>query len=137
MSYVITNQCIQCDRCLSNCPNHAVQKDEHHYWIDANLCNGCEGVYRVPQCWAACPTNEGCVPFTESVTSLGKAEPSQTPDYWDSWFNTYNRVVVRLKKTHAPDYWQRWFDAYSSNFSKLKSSTAYPSGAELMPGSSS
>ena len=121
MPYVITSQCIGCGRCLSSCPTDAAQSDGHHYWINANRCNGCEGVYGVPQCWAVCPTNDGCVSFTDGVATSGGTEPSCTLDYWDSWFDTYNRLVVRLKTSQIADseYWRCWFDSYSAALSRL------------------
>ncbi|MEM7769672.1 MAG: 4Fe-4S binding protein [Cyanobacteria bacterium P01_E01_bin.6] len=123
MPYVITNQCIGCDRCLSVCPTQAVQRDEHHYWIDASQCNACEGVYRVAQCWAGCPTNNACISFTDSVESVDSHALSRTFDYWDSWFDTYNRLVVRLKTTQSSAYWRHWFEQYSTFLSRLKDKT--------------
>ncbi len=124
MPYLITSQCIQCDRCFSSCPTNAIQRDGQQYWIDANQCNGCEGAYGVPQCWAVCPTNDGCISFTDGIAALGTGEPSRTLDYWDSWFDTYNRLVVRLKGAHQSEYWYSWFDSYSSILSRVRSQHA-------------
>ena len=128
MSYVITNQCIGCDRCRSSCPTQAVQREGDRYWIDVSQCDGCEGMYRVPQCWAACPTNSGCtfladIPISLSQTPRTGSSASPLPDYWDTWFDTYDRLVQRLKRTQTSDYWHRWFDTYSTTLARLQSNS--------------
>ena len=119
MTYTITSQCISCDRCLSICPTNAIQSNGQTYWIDANRCNRCVGHYSVPQCWSACPANEGCVPFTAGVTAVEMASTSEpSSDYWDSWFTAYNRMIARLKASQQSDYWRQWFDSYSEILAK-------------------
>jgi hypothetical protein len=82
------------------------------FQIDASRCNDCKDAYSVPQCWAVCPTNGGCVPLV--TTTL----PAAAADYWDNWFVLYERLVERLKATQQPTYWQHWFEAYSSQLAK-------------------
>jgi Fe-S-cluster-containing dehydrogenase component len=123
MTYTITNQCIGCDRCRSACPTHAIQNEGSAYWIDPAQCNNCIEPYSIPQCWAVCPTNEACVPFVEGVTAVPvqttqSNQPCPTPNYWESWFSTYNRLVFRLKASKQPDYWQWWFNTYSQELTK-------------------
>jgi ferredoxin len=110
MSYVITNQCIGCHRCVSICPTGAITQNEQRYQIDIERCNDCIGNYAVPQCWAGCPTNDGCVPQTILTQSLFVTAPS---DYWDAWFRLYNTLISRLKANQQSEYWQHWFDTYS------------------------
>lgn len=113
MTYTITNRCIACvsvsqpneSRCQSVCPTEAVHREGSYVWIDSSLCNNCFDAYGIPQCAAVCPTNGGCVP--------------SSADYWESWFNTYNRLVARLQNTAQVEYWDQWFDAYSDQLSKL------------------
>lgn len=119
MPYTITEQCIECGRCLSSCPTQAIHKDQLNYWIDGDRCNNCEGAYSVPQCWAVCPTNEGCIPVKSDLIRMD-TKPS-TADYWDRWFKTYDRLVLRLKDSQSPDYWKTWFYSYSSIVSQLQS----------------
>lgn len=119
MTYTITSKCISCDRCLSICPTNAIQSNGQTYWIDTNHCNSCAGHYSVPQCWAVCPTNEGCVPFTAGVTAVEMTSASEpSSDYWESWFAAYNRMVARLKANQQSDYWRHWFDSYSEVLAK-------------------
>jgi ferredoxin len=117
MTYTITNQCIGCDRCLSACPTGAIQKEETQFWIDSSLCNNCVGFYSVAQCAAACPTNQGCIPGATTVFSqLGL---TATGEYWERWFDTYNRLVARLHRTQHSTYWEQWFDVYSQKVATL------------------
>ncbi|WP_088891460.1 4Fe-4S binding protein [Leptolyngbya ohadii] len=118
MTYTITSQCIQCHRCASICPTGAITQNETQYQINAERCNDCVGHYAVPQCWASCPTHNGCTSFTALSISASNR-------YWDSWFDTYNRLVSQLtqnsSETEQPiDYWQRWFNTYSQTISNLQ-----------------
>lgn len=116
MTYIITNQCIECHRCESVCPTGAITRNEQQYQINSERCDDCVGHYAVPQCWAACPTSGGCVPGLASPPQSQFAQLST--DYWESWFDTYNYLVSRLKATRSSDYWQRWFDVYSQTLSQ-------------------
>ncbi|NJR49238.1 MAG: 4Fe-4S binding protein [Leptolyngbyaceae cyanobacterium CSU_1_3] len=115
MTYTITSQCIACHRCESICPTGAISHNEHQYQINSERCNDCVGHYAVPQCWAACPTNGGCVPNLASLARSLATNPSD--DYWDIWFNTHHRLISRLKAKPQSDYWQTWFDTYSQALS--------------------
>jgi len=115
MTHVITSQCIECHRCESICPTGAITRNEHQYQINSECCNDCVGHYAVPQCWAVCPTNGGCLPVLVPTQSRF-AKPSN--DYWETWFYTYHRLVSRLSAKPSSDYWQRWFDTYSQALSK-------------------
>jgi Fe-S-cluster-containing dehydrogenase component len=122
MPYTITNQCIGCGRCLSSCPSQAIYQDTSQYWIDSSRCSECVGVYSVPQCWAVCPTNDGCI-STQAVTTVAIAPSNSSADYWEQWFNTYNHLVTRLKSSHTSDYWHSWFHSYASVLSNLNPPT--------------
>lgn len=114
MSYSITTNCVSCQRCLSACPTGAISTDGVAFWIDADRCNQCEGSYGVPQCWAVCPTNEGCVPLTAGAAAVSLTSHSeQSGDYWESWFARYVRMVARLRESQQSPYWRRWFAAYA------------------------
>jgi MinD superfamily P-loop ATPase len=113
MTYRITHQCIECHRCESSCPIGAITTNEHPYQINPERCNDCVGHYAVPQCWAACPTYNGCV----SIASP-RLDNGASGDYWDTWFDTYNRLISRLNAKQQSDYWQRWFTIYSQVLAK-------------------
>lgn len=59
MAMMITDECIDCGACLTVCPNDAVNEgvstDVPVYWIDAERCTECVGVYDEPQCDEVCP----------------------------------------------------------------------------------
>lgn len=151
MAYTITSQCIRCvssishsgqTRCQVACPTQAIQTDGDHYWIDQTLCNHCVGHYSVPQCWAVCPTNSGCIPYISGVAMAavtlsgtpisgltaaglshlpstdGELSNTASGEYWEKWFANYNRLVSRLRGTTQSSYWQRWFDVYAQELSK-------------------
>ncbi|WP_017298852.1 4Fe-4S dicluster domain-containing protein [Nodosilinea nodulosa] len=117
MSYTITRNCISCQRCLSACPTGAIQTNGTAFWIAVNRCTQCKGSHGVPQCWAVCPTNEGCVPLTAGALTTNS---DATADYWDSWFATYTSLLERLKASPQSSYWRRWFDAYSQSLKSLQ-----------------
>lgn len=87
MSYTITSECITCSRCLPSCPTHAIEQRNGVFYINPNLCNDCQGYYRVAQCAAVCPTNGGCVPNVDSTMSTA---------YWEHWFDTYAQRLNSL-----------------------------------------
>jgi Fe-S-cluster-containing dehydrogenase component len=117
MTYTITSQCIGCDRCFSACPETAIQKEGTKFWIDPTRCNNCVGHYSVPQCVATCPTNQGCIPGASDV--FKQIALANSGDYWERWFNTYDRLITRLHKAKHSAYWEQWFDVYSQKVSTL------------------
>lgn len=119
MPYTITDHCIGCGRCEPICPSGAIHQDVSRYAIDASQCNECNGSYGVPQCWAVCPTNEGCVFSEDAAIAAAKHLSNLSMDYWDGWFMTYNRLIMRLKSSRKNDYWQSWFQSYASALSHL------------------
>jgi MinD superfamily P-loop ATPase len=128
MAYVITSLCIACHRCESVCPTGAITSNGHQYQISSERCNDCLGHYAVPQCWAVCPTNGGCIPeATSSARSLVKRSSNE---YWDTWFNRYDALVSQLKANHQPDYWKHWFDTYSQALVKQLQT---PTSVEVHP----
>ncbi len=88
MAIKITDDCINCDACISECPNNAIYEpdeewafadgtamdvDEKHepqsdefYYIVADKCTECKGFHDEPQCAAVCPV-DCCVPDEEHV----------------------------------------------------------------------
>ena len=57
MSLYITDDCINCDVCESECPNKAISQGEEIYEINSNLCTECVGHYDEPQCQQVCPVD--------------------------------------------------------------------------------
>ena len=41
MAHVITDECICCGSCLSECPENAISEGDDKYTIDAKLCTDC------------------------------------------------------------------------------------------------
>ncbi|MEL6552052.1 MAG: 4Fe-4S binding protein [Cyanobacteria bacterium J06621_11] len=121
MTYAITEKCISCQRCIPNCPTNAIEPDGATFRINAELCNNCKGFHSVPQCWAACPADEGCVSLSNRTSSftLGNALETTT-DYWKAWQAAYSQRVSQLENSPQADYWHSWFDSYSHTLQKLQ-----------------
>ncbi len=124
MSYSITQSCIGCQRFLSACPTGAIPPDGVAFCIALDRCNQCQGTHGVPQCWATCPTNEGCVPLTSGVAAVSLTSTTEAMgDYWEAWFATYTRMVNRLKGMQETGYWHDWFDGYARAVQRLQTTT--------------
>lgn len=61
MAKYITNDCIKCVACESECPNEAISEGDDGYVIDPELCTECVGFHDDEQCQAVCPV-ECCLP---------------------------------------------------------------------------
>ncbi len=57
---MITDDCINCDVCESECPNEAIYQGELIYEIYPNKCTECVGHFDEPQCRQVCPVD--CIP---------------------------------------------------------------------------
>ena len=74
MSLLITDECINCDVCLPECPNDAIYfgGDEvgarwsEIYVIDGDKCTECVGHFDTPQCVEVCPV-DCCLPDPDRV----------------------------------------------------------------------
>jgi ferredoxin len=54
MAMTITDECIACGACLTECPTNSISEGDV-YVIDQATCVECEGHYDSPQCAAVCP----------------------------------------------------------------------------------
>ena len=61
MAYKITDDCISCGSCESECPNQAISEGETIYVIDFNKCTECVGFHDSSKCVEICPV-DACVP---------------------------------------------------------------------------
>lgn len=57
MAFFITQDCINCDVCVPECPNEAIVMGQSRYEIHASRCTECVGFYSEPQCVMVCPVN--------------------------------------------------------------------------------
>ena len=55
MALMITQQCINCDMCVPECPNQAISEGKKVYEIDAERCTECIGFYERQTCMDVCP----------------------------------------------------------------------------------
>lgn len=81
MAIMITDECIACNACNSECPNDAIYDagtpyqlggqeypalNEEHTYIVPDKCTECVGFFDDPQCIPACPT-EAIAPDPDRV----------------------------------------------------------------------
>ena len=57
MALLITDECINCDVCEPECPNHAISQGPEIYVIAPGKCTECIGHFDTPQCVEVCPVN--------------------------------------------------------------------------------
>jgi ferredoxin len=51
MAYVISDECVNCGACESECPSEAISEKDERRWIDPGKCSDCG------TCKDACPTD--------------------------------------------------------------------------------
>ena len=61
MALLITDECINCDVCVAECPNEAIYQGAEIYEIDPKRCTECVGHFDTPQCREVCPVD--CIPL--------------------------------------------------------------------------
>jgi ferredoxin len=66
MATMITDECILCGACVSECPNDAISEGEDRYVIDPARCTECVGFFGYEACNAVCAP-ECCVPDPNNV----------------------------------------------------------------------
>jgi len=57
MALMITDDCVSCGICISECPNEAISEGETKYVINPDLCTECVGFFEEPQCVIVCPVD--------------------------------------------------------------------------------
>ena len=55
MAYKITEECISCGACETECPNGAISEGETIYVIDPDKCTECVGAADTSKCADICP----------------------------------------------------------------------------------
>jgi len=61
MAFKITDECISCAACETECPNEAISEGDEYFVIDPAKCTECVGFYDTQQCADVCPV-DCCVP---------------------------------------------------------------------------
>ena len=85
MTYKITDDCISCGACESECPNEAISEGDTIYIINAAKCTECVGAHESSQCADVCPV-DACIPDPDNKESheqllekWKKLHPGETP----------------------------------------------------------
>jgi len=85
MAFKITEECIACGSCESECPNEAISEGDEYYVIDPEKCTECVGFYDTQQCFDVCPvesvTRDTDNPETrdELLAKFRKLHPGKEP----------------------------------------------------------
>jgi len=83
MAYKISEDCISCGACESECPNGAIHEGDTQFEIDADKCTECVGSYDTQQCAETCPVGAPGPGTEESKDVLlekwKKLHPGETP----------------------------------------------------------
>jgi len=66
MAYMITDECIACGACETECPNEAISEGDTQFVIDPAKCTECVGAHDSSQCASVCPV-DACVPDPDHV----------------------------------------------------------------------
>lgn len=57
MAMKITEECIACGACETECPVEAITEGDEIYEIDPKVCVECEGYFDTQQCVEVCPVD--------------------------------------------------------------------------------
>lgn len=85
MAYKITDECISCGACESECKNEAISEGEDCYVIDADKCTECVGWFDTAQCAEVCPVDAAVADPDQQesreqlLEKWGKLNPGKTP----------------------------------------------------------
>jgi ferredoxin len=66
MATLITDECINCGACVSECPNSAISEGEDIFVIEPERCTECVGFHDEEACASVCPVDV-CLPDPEIV----------------------------------------------------------------------
>lgn len=80
MAYTITQECLSCEACENECPNHAISSGGDVFRIDPDRCTECVGFYGVPRCLEICPVR------------------APKPD--DSRRESYDQLMAKWRRLH-------------------------------------
>ena len=69
MALMITEDCINCNACVDECPNDAISEGESIYVVNPDLCTECVGFFDEPQCINVCPVEDTIIPDPEHQES--------------------------------------------------------------------
>lgn len=80
MALMITDDCINCDVCVPECPNDAISAGDDLYVIDVGRCSECVGDHESSRCVEVCPVN-AVVPDAGGVGDLALSPGTAAPPH--------------------------------------------------------
>ncbi len=85
MAYRITEDCISCGACESECKNSAISEGDASYVIDPERCTECVGWFETPRCAEVCPVGapqpdpDNAESKEQLLEKFKKLNPNQEP----------------------------------------------------------
>lgn len=116
MPFRITNACINCDACVSACPNHGISKGKNVYLIDQDACSECVGFFSTAQCAKVCPmdccvlnpdivlTEEALFERAKAIHANSDKQPTLTAST-----SHFRRAAEGNRKAADGTWWERLF----------------------------
>lgn len=90
MALRITDDCLNCFACISDCPNEAISEGDIIHVIDSDRCTECVGSHDKPSCIEVCPVEEAIewdserVETPETLLARWKTlHPGEAPTLFD------------------------------------------------------
>lgn len=77
----ITDECIECDGCIDECPVEAIVDSDDNpdgkdtYYVYQDKCIECQGFNDIPACAESCPS-EGAIVWAEVGDKISTSRPS-------------------------------------------------------------
>lgn len=62
MAYKISDECISCGACESECKNEAISEGDTIYVVDPDKCTECVGIAESSRCVEVCPIGDCIAP---------------------------------------------------------------------------
>lgn len=97
MAMKITEDCVHCGACVTECPNEAISADDSlgRHVIDPEKCTECVGFYDTIKCQEVCPS-ESCVPDpdrqeTEAVLIARARKLHPNKDFGENFPSRFRR----------------------------------------------
>ena len=116
MPFTITSGCINCDACVSVCPNQGIRKGKNIYLIDQAACTECVGFFSTSQCAKVCPmdccvldpdvvlTEEALFERAKALHANSDKQPTLTANT-----SPFRKAAEQERKAADGTWWQRVF----------------------------
>ena len=106
MATIITDDCINCNVCVEECPNNAIDDGEGQgldfYYIDPELCTECVGFHGEEACQEVCPV-DCCIPDEDIVETEEVLLTTAVALHPDTEFPALDALTETTSLFHNPN----------------------------------